>query len=283
MMERVVAFIFHKDWDVCGNHLALLRAFDPSIRVYGLFGGEESDAAAAWDALASKLEAMYVIRNPDARWKWQNTDLSVRAWYQDFGCKINFDVLHVLQWDILLFASLCDLYRNVPINALGLTGITLVGKIASRWHWALVEPHRSELAELQEFAKARYGYEAQLEACLGAGYCLPRAFLEMYAGHDIPEIGHDEIRLPLFARVWGFSLVDTGFYPRWFDQEEEKFFNADSCEIQDSVIFRELSLSGGRRVFHPYRKQFLADPLEVILGQSDLHQFRGHLVKPPQP
>jgi hypothetical protein len=256
MMKNVVVFIFHKDWDVCGNHLALLRAFNPSIRIYGLFGGEELDATAARDALASHFEEMYVIPNSDALWKKKHTDLSVRAWYQDFGCNIDFDVLHVLQWDILFFAPLCDAYRNIPTDALGLTGITLISKIASRWHWALFEPDRSNLVKLEEFAKTRHGYEAPLEACLGPGYCLPRAFLEMYAAHDIPEIGHDEIRLPLFARIWGFPIVDTGFYPRWFDPEEEQFFNADSHEIEDTVIFRELSLSGGRRVFHPYRSSF---------------------------
>jgi hypothetical protein len=139
---------------------------------------------------------------------------------------------------------------------LGLTGLTPVDRIAERWHWTLVEPHRSELVTLREFVRDRFGDTEPLVACLGPGYSLPREFLRRYAEVDVPELGHDELRLPLFGRLLGFPIRDTGFYPAWFDAEAEKLFNANADDIDESRIRAELARAGGRRVFHPYRKIF---------------------------
>jgi len=61
--------------------------------------------------------------------------------------------------------------------------------------------------------------------------------------------------MPLFSQILGFKLYDTGFY-RWFDKDEEKFFNIEIEEIKSNIIKRELSKPSGRRVFHPYRRVF---------------------------
>lgn len=264
-MKRIALFQFHRDWDICANRLQLLRAFNPGVEVYGLFGGEEESLEGAKGALGGDLAAVYYLRDRDSRWKWQNTDLAVREWFRDFGHRVDFDVAHVLQWDLLFFDSLASAYRAVPHDALGLTGITTVEAIADRWHWTLNEPHKTELVRLLEFVKAGYGYERPPRACLGPGYCLPRRFLEKYAEADVPELGHDELRLPLFGEILGCEIRDTGFYPRWFDAEDDRLFNANGDEIEDALIRRELARSGGRRVFHPFRKVFEGPEVKALL------------------
>lgn len=254
-MKRVAILQFHRDWDVCANRLDLLRAFNPGLETYGLFGGEAENFARAREIFDDPRRVWH-FRGRDARWKWQNTDLSVLAWYRDFGRDLVFDVLHVVQWDLLLLDSLENLYAPVPPDALGLTGVTSLRAISDRWHWTLVEPHKTELVRLGELVVRRFGTEPPFEVCLGPGYCLPRAFLERYAETDVPELAHDELRLPLFARILGFRVADTEFYPRWFDVSEERFFNANGEEISEALIREELQRPAGRRAFHPFRKVF---------------------------
>ena len=55
--------------------------------------------------------------------------------------------------------------------------------------------------------------EEPFVACLGPGYCLPREFLRRYANLDVPELGHDELRLPLFGRLLGLEVA------RWLHEE----------------------------------------------------------------
>jgi hypothetical protein len=255
-MKRMALLQFHRDLEVAANRLRLLEDLNPRLAVYGLFGGEGSDFASARAVFGARPEAVHHLEASDPRWKWQNTDLGVLDWFRGVGRHLAFDVLHVIQWDLLLLDSLDNLYARVPTVALGLTGVTPLRAIADRWHWTRVEPHRTELVELGDFVAARFGAEPPIEACLGPGYCLPRAFLDLYAKTDVPELGHDELRLPLFARILGFPVADTGFYPRWFDRDEERYFNANGEEIDESTIRRELSRPGGRRAFHPFRRVF---------------------------
>lgn len=256
MIKRVALVQFHKDWEVCRNRARLLRAFNPDVEIYGLFGGEAGRFDEARQALVGEFEALHLLRHPDRQWKWKNTDLAVRSWYRDFGSNREFDVLHAVQWDLLLLAPLDELYRGIPSAALGLTGITTVDAIADRWPWTVNEPQKTELVRLRDFAKRELGYDEPFKTCLGPGYCLPRGFLEAYAGADVPELCHDEIRLPLYAATLGFEIADTGFYPRWFDTLEERFFNADGDDIDEKLIRSELARPRGRRAFHPFRKEF---------------------------
>ena len=74
---------------------------------------------------------------------------------------------------------------------------------------------------------------------------------------QIPELGNDELRLPLFARIFGFPLADTRFYRKWFDADEKRFFNCIGRGIDPGTILSELMKPDGRRVFHPYRKRLM--------------------------
>jgi hypothetical protein len=255
-MKRVALLQFHKDWDVCRNRTALLRAYNPGLEIHGLFGGEAGSLQTARAALNGDLVEIYRPLLRESSWNKKNTDLAVRSWYRDVGCLVDFDLLHVIQWDLVFFDSLPRIYAEVPPEAVGLTGVTPLETIAGRWPWTVNEPHRSELALLKNFVSKRYGYEEAYRACLGPGYCLPRTFLDAYAAADVPELCHDEVRLPLFASILGFEIADTGLYPRWFDTFEERFFNANDDDIDERLIRSELARPRGRRAFHPFRREF---------------------------
>lgn len=263
-MKRIVLFMFHGQWDVCRSRLRLFRRFNPEIEIYGLFGGEAEDLESAQALRGEGLLDVFHLRDRSPRWKWANTDLAVRVWFAERGHQIDFDVVHLVHWDLLFFAPLDELYAGVGRDAVGLSGITPVAAIADRWAWMQHDPERTESLRLQEIARRDLGFTGTPLACLGPGYCLPRTFLERFAAIDTPEIGHDELRLPLFAELLGFDLADTGFYPRWFDAEDERLFNANGGELDPRDVSRELSRAHGRRAFHPCRESFDAAQLEAL-------------------
>ncbi|CAN5609593.1 hypothetical protein BH23GEM9_BH23GEM9_23380 [soil metagenome] len=264
-VERAALLMFHRDWNVTRDRVRLLRALNPDVPVHGLFGGESDlfDEAAAH--LSQELDSLSVCRLHDGRWRWQHTDLVVRNWYGEKGHTLPFDLLNIVQWDLLLFEPLERLYAHVPPGAVALTGLTDLERIAERWHWTRVEPHRAETMALLELARTRWQYEAPPRACLGPGAALPRSFLDRYAADDIPVLGHDEVRLPLFAGLFGHQLVDTGFHAGWFDEEGERGFNANGAELPVHVVLDELRRPDGRRVFHPCRETFSGELLNYLL------------------
>jgi hypothetical protein len=259
---RVALLTFHRDWAVCRSRVQLLRALNPGLPVHGLYGGPPEDYAAAEAEVGPFLDSLAPCHLGDGTWRWQNTDLVIREWYRDSGHRIPFDVLNVVQWDLLLFDSLASLYRHVPADAVALSGITPVEDIAHAWHWTTVEPHRTESAELQRLARDGYGLVPK--TCIGPGMALPRRFMERYAGLHVPGIGHDELRVPLFAEVLGHPLVDTGFYPRWFDPVAERLFNANGEELPVGEVREELARPGGRRTFHPCRESYTEEVLQDL-------------------
>jgi hypothetical protein len=257
-VKRIALLQFHRSWSVCVDRVRWLRRLNDGIQIYGLFGGAAGHRADAQRALGAEGVPVYALGPHEGDWAWRNTDLAVREWFKEFGHTVAFDVLHAIHWDLLLLAPLDDLYRHVPADAVGLTGIVPLAAIESRWHWTTRDVRRNEVAALEQMAIGRFASSAPLTACLGPGYSLPRSFVERYASIDVPAITHDELRLPMYARVLGFPTIDTGFYPAWFDEQSERVFNANGVEIADDAIARELADPRGRRAFHPVRREFAA-------------------------
>lgn len=258
-MKRVVLFRFHKKPLVCKNRINILKKFNPHMKIFGLFGGEDKYFEKIRKILRNDLEHIYLIKGKSAEWKWMHSDLAVRMWFSDYGRKLDFDILHIIEWDLLVFDSLKKVYSHIPDNALGLTGLTKLKNVESKWNWTSKEPWRSRWLKMLEFVKEEYGYNLEPYASLGPGTALPRKFLEMYLKVTVPELCNDELRLPLFAQILGYKLYDTGFYNKWLDKEEQKYFNSLPVELKNSDIKSELARPGGRRVFHPYRKIFDID------------------------
>lgn len=253
-MKRVILFRFHKSISICKNRLELLKKFNPAIQIFGLYGGREGDYRKFCKALKPYLKDNYCIKNKSNDWKWENGDLAVMLWYKKIGQYLNFDMLHIIEWDLLLLDSLDKIYRQIPKNGIGLTALTLLKNVEDKWDWTSKKPQKNEWDRLLNFVKVNFSYKQEPYASFGPGTCLPKKFLEKYANTQIPELCHDELRLPLFGQIFGFRLYNTGFYKEWFNKEEQEFFNCEPKPISISIVLRELKKASGRRVFHPYRK-----------------------------
>jgi hypothetical protein len=256
--KRIIVLRFDRHPQVCRSRVALLRRLNPGVPICGIFGGGKGYKQAAF-RLGGRfflgLDDFYRSRR-GGTWNWRNGDLALAAWYRDVGWRMDFEVAHFIEWDILLLESLERLHAAVPKDAVGLTAFTSISAIERDWQWLKQPDARREWEQLLSYARTTWGYDEVPHACWGAAPSLPRSFLERYAAIDPPELCHDELRLPLFAQILGFPIADTGFRHRWHDREEDRFFNLLPRAIERNAIVDELGKPDGRRVFHPVRFVF---------------------------
>jgi hypothetical protein len=265
-MTRLVVFRFHRNLGVCRNRLRLLRLFNPGVQICGLYGGPR-DASAVERHLSPWLDHVHPLPTGTGDWSWRHGDLALLSWFRERGRSLDFDSLVVVEWDLLLLDSLDNLYRGVPPGSVGLSRLRTVSSAERTWRWVAEEPHRGEWERLLAHVRGRHGYAGEPLACIAGGASLPRAFLEKLLALDIPELGNDEARLPLYAQILGFPLVDTGFYAA--DPAERRFFSLGGADIPASLILGEVARLGGRRVFHPFRKH-----LRGLVGGGAWYNFR---------
>ena len=254
-MTRIIIFRFHKDIGICLNRLKLLNKFNPNVDIYGIYGGEEKDFSKYQEALNKYFKHLYCIKNKSSRQKWQNFDLALRDWFKEIGKNIDFDQAYIIEWDLILLDSLDNIYSHINKEKVGLTAFIKLKQVEKQWDWVSKEPSRSEWLKLLEFVKEKYNYSSEPNASLGPGPCFPKEFLRKYSEAEVPELCHDELRIPLYAQILGFKCKDTEFYRKWFDDEEKKYFNCIGQEIDIETIELEIK-NNGRKVFHPFRKIF---------------------------
>jgi len=231
------------------------------VPIYGLFGGPRRLPARAVRALAD-LDGL--SSSPErGRWSWQHGDLALAAWFHEAGHSLGFDVLHLVEWDLLLLEPLETLYASVPEGTVGLTALTPISKLEQEWTWLRRETSRREWDALLAHARTEWGYDEIPYGCLGPGPCFPRSFLEAYAAIDPPLLGNDELRLPLFAQILGFALADTRLRSPWRGEREHPLFHFRAEDVDLKTIRAELAKPNGWRAFHPVRVRI--DP-EMILA-----------------
>jgi mannosyltransferase OCH1-like enzyme len=270
MKKSIILFRFHKEPQICLNRLELLKLYNPDIPVYGIYGGKEEEFKAFERLLSRHLSGIYLIKNRTGEWKWQNFDLALREWYRDAGKDIDFDMAYVVEWDMLIFGPLKEIYANVPDGALGLTGLAPLSSIEHQWFWT-TGTWRNEYVQLMEYVRKTCKYSKTPCASLGGGLCFPKPFLTEYSAMLVPELSHDEIRVPLFAQILGYSIKDTGIFD-WFDAEEHKYFNPDGRIVPVHTINSELKKKQGRKVFHPFRDIYPLEKLERNIIKSNKKQ-----------
>lgn len=254
-LTRVVVFRFDRNPLVCRNKIRLLRRYNPGVKVYGLYGGPGGYRRLAFKTLGRRIVGLdHLFISPhEGRWNWKHGDLALAEWFRRVGRTIAFDVLHFLEWDILLLDSLDRLYAHVPPDAVGLTTLTPKREVEADWEWTTRQDASSEWELLLSHARREWAYDAEPQVCLAGGACLPRSYVERYADTEMPTLCHDELRLPLFAQAQGFRLVDTGFRSGWRSPEEDRFFNVLGAPVARETILAELRDPSGRRAFHPVR------------------------------
>jgi len=255
-MKRIIIFRFHKHPKICENRVELLKKLNPNMPIHGIYGGEEKQYATFKKKLGPYLNGLFCIRGKDSNWKWLNFDLALRNWYKQTGKNIDFDMAHVVEWDLILCESMEKIYSNIKKNEVGVTGLTRLKKVENVWDWTSQEPYKSRWKELLKRARREHNYSSQPYASIGPGCCLPKIFLKKYSETEVPELCHDELRIPLYSQIFGLKIKDTGFYRKWYDKDEEKYFNCMDREISIATMKKELKKKNGRRAFHPFRKIF---------------------------
>ena len=260
-LKRIILFRFHDQYDVCINRIEYLRRFNPSSPVFGLYGGSASAFEEAGRALSGHLDGIWRIPVEAPKWKWRHGDISLALWYREVGRHIPFDMLHLAEWDLLLLGNLEDIYGRAGTEGVALVGLTPLARIQHKWHWTTKEPLATEWRQLQAHVERRYGWKGPYLACQGPGNAFSREFLERYAQEELPELVHEELRIPLYAQAWGFKVDPLPrIYREIQDPAEMTFFNCERRLIKEQVIRRQLATPMGRRVFHPYREVFQAVP-----------------------
>jgi hypothetical protein len=259
-IKRLVVFRFHKAPLVCRSRVELLRTLNPQVSVHGLFGGSHAALRIVGKKLIG-LDGLYAS-GKSSRWNWQHGDLLLAQWYRDVGSQIPFDIVHLIEWDLLLAAPLESLYASVPDGAVGLTALTPVAELEHEWTWLRRDESRREWEALLDRARAEWRYDGVPYGCLGPGPVFPRRFLEAYAAANPPALCNDELRLPLFAQILGFPLADTRLRGPWRGEREDPFFHFRDREIELSAIRAELAKAQGWRAFHPVRVRI--DPEEIL-------------------
>jgi hypothetical protein len=249
--------------------VALLRRLNPGIPVVGLFGGEGAVRRAAFGSAGTSvlgLDKLYSSREP-AAWNWRHSDLLLARWYREIGHTISFDVLHLVEWDLLLMEPLDSLYASVPEETVGLTALTPISDLEDEWTWLRRDETRKEWDALLACAHAEWGYQGIPHGCVGPGSCVPRSFLDAYARLDPPPpaLCNDELRLPLFAQILGFPIVDTRLRGPWRGEREDPYFHFRDQEIELSAIKAELARPDGWRAFHPVRARL--EPSDILNGR----------------
>jgi hypothetical protein len=251
-VKRAVLLRFHKAPLICRTRVSLLRELNPDVPVYGLFGGKRLPAAVLRQLVG--VDGLYVSRGSD-RWNWKHGDLALAAWYRAEGTHLDFDVLHVVEWDLLLVAPLEALYASVPAGTVGLTALTPIAELEGEWTWLRKPEPRREWEALLAIAREKWDYDGEPYGCLAAGPCFPRAFLEAYAAIEPPALCNDELRVPLFAQILGFELANTHLRGPWRGEREHELFHLRAHEIELTTIRAELARPDGARAFHPVRRK----------------------------
>jgi hypothetical protein len=279
--KRTILFRFHEFFDVCDSRISRLRALNPGIDIHGLYGGTRQNLTSASPSFLKKFESLHLLTQ-DSMWCWMfGGFLGVDSWYKSIGRQLDFDVVHLIEWDLLMEDPLVNLYRHIEPECIGVTAPTPIDALKGEWLWLTEEEKEAELHLLLEFIRVNHGLTPVVHACFLAGSCFPRGFLESISRWNVPSYCNDEILLCLYAQVAETELRDTGFlrnwskfsrwgsyFPkslvsdpfagprrnqihRWF--VDFRYFNCDGYNVAIGDIQKQLAHTQGRRVFHPVR------------------------------
>ena len=260
-MKRIVLYRYYHKFGNNKEQLKFIKYLNPDIDIYGLYGGPEEQFEEATALLKDELVHNFYIRGKDTDWKWKSSDMTFQLWYNSFGHTVDFDVMHAIEWDLLYFEPIDTLFAHVGENSVALTALIPIKKIQDKWYWTKHPPCREEWMQLMEHFRQIYNYDQEPYGMLGPGESYPRSFLEKIKDTEIPYIAVDELRIPMYAQVFGLKMEDTHFFKKWLSKKEFKYFNANAIDVELKTIEKQLKKKKGRRVFHPFRGDLTFDQL----------------------
>lgn len=248
MRKPIGLFRFHRAFDVCAQNIGILKAQNPDLSLYGLYGGGgglESVPASLKDLFESVLALPY----DDPAYNYKNGDLCVRRWFKEEGCRLDFTHLCVLEWDMLFLKSLAEIYQNFAEEALylGLSG-PYQKMVEEGWPWIQGVYAREVEDLLRYIGKHEKSIDPRmLSYGIFGGCVLPRRFLERLACQPVPSLTNDEVRLSFYAAAFDLPLRDVGFLT-------DKRNKTDMFEEGYAIPDLEDVLAKGGYEIHPWRR-----------------------------
>lgn len=255
MAKAIILFRFHTAFEVCRERIELLRKYNIDIPIYGLYGGKKENVDSAKVIVGSLLTHLYIDNHTNPEWKWLHPDLSLKAWYRDYGKSLSFEYLYDYEWDILAFDSLENLYPKIEPNTLYFSAVkTLSPEVKAKWDWTSKEPYKRNYEKFISYMKKTFGNKEYDTAVLGPAPFLHKSFIERFSQVEDIDWVLNEISYPAYAEAFGYKIKDNGFHPGWFTSEARTYFNCHSdAPIAKDTILSEHAKPNGRRIFHPVK------------------------------
>ena len=270
-MELAILFWCFKDAEVCAHSLRVIRHYNPAKPIYVLFGGDPAEARQFEATIAPFADDFYVFdEDRPPAWKWRYGDILVSRWFTDRGHRLRWDSLTVVQWDMLVWGPLEQLFGELKRDQLLLSGLRPIHEVAAWWGW-LNDAH--EYPVYEEFLRENDLRPDDAWCCLFIVVVLPRAFLQRFSVRRHPELGLAEYAIPTLAKSWGFEFCTRHPYTPWWRADpqtrdalpHDKVLNAVGEECPDREVLLHLLDPSGLRAFHPYYKQLHAEKLSDTL------------------
>lgn len=242
-MKRAILFRYHDHMDVCANRIAILRHYNPDMPIWGMYGGNDPSAPRMIG-----LDQDYALPFSNAQFKWEHGDLCIRQWFIDQGHAFDFDMIHVVEWDLILLASIEELFGHIK-DGVAVSNRLLLSQLRDEgWGWITNPKRAAQFEELRAVIATRHGVQLTPETMYAGSFgtaALSRPFLEAFAAEDIPALTHDEIRMPSFATAYGMPVHNTNV------TKDNPFWN---CEKRYYSAKDVQGASPRQRVFHPVKE-----------------------------
>jgi len=248
----------------------LLRQLNPTTAIFAVYGGA-IESFAEWNTIIAPLveDSWCFTQEKDLEWKWRHGDQILSRWYQEKGAGLNWDSVLVVQWDILILASIKTIFGSLDHDQVYLPGLTAIEEIEMEWCW--VRPDHWEAEVYRSFKNhlgLNYGYRGPWLGCQFITAVLPRAFLEMYSEISEPELGFLEYKLPAYAKTFGFELAELPriqvSWPVGSRKQRRPACSADRWEVGPLTIAWHACQRDGQRVFHPFYRPFPSRKRAII-------------------
>lgn len=256
-MKKAILFWFYKEPKICLNRLERLKKYDPNLKIFWLFGGDKSEEKIYKNTLWKYLDSFYTLKSNDSHWKWIYWDLALQEWYENIWINLERDSIFVVQWDILIFDSLNNIFKDYRKDQIFLSWTrTLDNQIESKWSRTSSKKEKPKYVKFKEYLNKKYEYNEDLLCCLPMFEILPRKFFKEYWKLKYLDLWFIEYRKPTYAKILWFDFYKKNLGVRWFQENQESLpMNANAEERNKIFIKNELNKKDWRRMFHPYYKK----------------------------
>jgi hypothetical protein len=254
-MKLAIVFWFYKEPNVCKNRLELIRKTNPTLKIYGLYGGEQNKAGEYKKVLGSLVDDFYVSPYVNKGWKWINGDLILLDWYDKRGRNLIWDSVAIIQWDLLLFDSLENQLPELKKGEIFFSGLKKLDKrTENSWYWTHPgETQRKNYLNFKKYIDDTYSYgKSEMMCCMFILQVFPRIFFDMHLRVKNKKIGMLEYKIPTYADIFNIPFYEKDLGVYWGGKLNTYPLNAKETEIKKTFILKYLNSPDGWRIFHPY-------------------------------